>query len=257
MLFSVTVTAKNGYTECVLGSPKKFFSKSRTVEPFYCLHCTNRRQEKEIAALNSKIGLLLSKLTELESSTSPSNSPAPEASNQLSYAQAALPGPSVSPTQPGSSTAPQIRSPDRKFNIDIYGIAECEKGSRKHIRLSKDTQFVSEVLSSLDPEVTTHSVQDCIRLGKYLDSKNRPILVKLSRACDVSSILSNRYKLASSPRPSIKADMSPEERAIYSALLTQRWMLITNGVSRANIRIRGKSLYVHNKNMVQLLILCM
>ena len=41
--------------------------------------------------------------------------------------------------------------------------------------------------------------------------------------------------------------MSPEERAIYSALLTQRWMLITNGVSRANIRIQGKSLYVHNK----------
>ena len=154
---------------------------------------------------------------------SPSNSPAPEASNQLSYAQAALPGPSVSPTQPSSSTAPQIRSPDRKFNIVIYGIAECEKGSRKHIRLSKDTQIVSEVLSSLDPEVTTHSVQDCIRLGKYSDSKNRPILVKLSRACDVSSILSNRYKLASSPRISIKADMvSPEERAIYSALLTQR-----------------------------------
>ena len=118
------------------GVPQKVFLEIKdSVEPFYCLPCTNRRQE-EIAALNSKIGLL-SKLTELESSTSPSNSPAPEASNQLSYAQAALPGPSVSPTQPGSSTAPQIRSPDRKFNIVIYGIAECEKGSRKHIRLSR------------------------------------------------------------------------------------------------------------------------
>ena len=142
-------------TQSVCWGPQKvFFEIKDSVEPFYCLHCTNRRQEKEIAALNSKIGLLLSKLTELESSTSPSNSPALEASNQLSYTQAALPSPSVSPTQPGSSNAPQIRSPDRKFNIVIYGIAECEKGSQKHIRLYKDTQFVSEMLSSLDPEVT-------------------------------------------------------------------------------------------------------
>ena len=81
------------------GLPKKVFLEIKdSVEPSYCLNCTNRRQEKEIAALNSKIGLLLSKLTELESSTSPSNSPAPEASNQLSYAQAALLGPFVSPT---------------------------------------------------------------------------------------------------------------------------------------------------------------
>ena len=41
--------------------------------------------------------------------------------------------------------------------------------------------------------------------------------------------------------------MSREERITESILLSQRWRLITDGVLRANIRIRGKSLYVNKK----------
>lgn len=219
-------------------------------EPFHCPYCTNLRQEKEIAALKSTIGVLQMELAELRSSSNTTTlNTATEEPLQLTYAHITQSVPTdKSSVQPGSPTIPQIRSPDRKFNIVVYDIAECKKGFQKHVRLSKDTESVSELLNTIDTEVTSHSIQDCISLGRYSESKNRPILVKLSRTQDVSSILSRCYKLAPTPGISIKADMSREERIIESILLSERWKLITDGVTQANIRIRCNSLYV-NKNI--------
>ena len=81
---------------------------------------------------------------------------------------------------------------------------------------------------------------------KYTKARRRPILVKMSRSCEVSSILANRRKLAESPGVSIKPEMTREERSIESTLLRKRWELLNTGVHRGNIKIRGKSLFVNN-----------
>ena len=69
-------------------------------------------------------------------------------------------------------------------------------------------------------------ILDCYHLGKC-KSKPRPILVKLQRVIDASSIFANRVQL-SSPI-SIKPDISPAKLEIESTLLKERWSLIQAG----------------------------
>ena len=68
--------------------------------------------------------------------------------------------------------------------------------------------------------------------GKYnpQKSKPRPILVKLQRAIDASSILANKGSL--SAPISIQPDKSPAELQIESILLKERWNLIQAGHQR-------------------------
>ena len=112
-------------------------------------------------------------------------------------------------------------------------------------RLSNDTKEVHDIVKVVDDTIPIHSIRDCVRLGKYTKMKHRPILVKMSRTCEVQTILSNRRKLTSKPSISIKPEMSPEQRSTEK-LLQKRWELIQEGVNRANIKLRGKFLYVSN-----------
>ena len=100
-----------------------------------------------------------------------------------------------------------------KYNIVAYGIKDCQKGSSRHVHVKKDTQAVRSHIQSVDPEIPEQSLRGCVRLGKYSDTKCRPILAKLSRSHDVSLILATRGKLASNPGMSVKPDMTPQERA--------------------------------------------
>ena len=121
----------------------------------------------------------------------------------------------------------------------IFGLRESSKGTPRHIRLTSDLTAVTATLSSLDSSITDHSIHDCFRLGKYNDSRTRPVFVRLARACEALSVLSQRYKLAKSPGISIKPDLSPKERAIESMLLKECRALITSGVDHKEIKIRG------------------
>ena len=124
--------------------------------------------------------------------------------------------------------------PDKNFNVVVYGINEYPEGSFRHTRIIKYTENVSTVLQKLDPSISNNSIHDCVRLGKYKKRNHRPILVKLSRSREVTSILANRKKLAESPGVSIKPDMSKEERLAESAVLKARWELINSGTERVN-----------------------
>ena len=66
-------------------------------------------------------------------------------------------------------------------------------------------------------------------LGKFKSnqSRPRPILVKLQRTIDATTILVNRTSLSSPIF--IKPDMSPAEQKIESILLKERWLLIEGG----------------------------
>ena len=96
-----------------------------------------------------------------------------------------------------SNTIPTAAA-DRKYNIVVYGINESPKGTHIHSRVSNDVKLVSTTIQSICPDVSEQSICDCTRLGKYSSERTRPVLVKLSRACDVHSILSSRHKLAHS-----------------------------------------------------------
>ena len=107
---------------------------------------------------------------------------------------------------------------------------------------------VADVLISLDSKVHEHQIRDCQRLGKYSETKQRPILVKFSRSCDVTSILSSRAKLAERPGISIKPDMTKEEKKIESMLQECR-KLIQSGTTSSLSKLRGISLNVNNKKV--------
>ena len=87
------------------------------------------------------------------------------------------------------------------------------------VQIGEYLKSVADILSSIDTQVSQLSIRDNYRLGKYQPNWSRPILVKMTRSSEVTSILSNRHKLTSQPGMFIKADLSPKERLIESLLL--------------------------------------
>ena len=88
----------------------------------------------------------------------------------------------------------------------------------------------------------TNSIKDCTRLGKYKNNNSRPILVKLVRSHDASSILVNHHKIPADSSYSIKPLMTAEKRANESTLLRERRALIDSCVERKNIRLKYNSI---------------
>ena len=121
---------------------------------------------------------------------------------------------------------------NRKFNIVLFGVSECPKGTNRQTRQSSDLSSIATIISSLNTDVKPDSISDCFRLGKF-DPKHhqpRPLLVSLICSANVQTILANHSKLS---KPIvIKPHMSPKERFNESLLLKVRWKLIRQGVER-------------------------
>ena len=253
---------------CASVSVKAYRSIKDTGSPFLCFCCqqirSQIRSQDEVVKLNNEVRQLKEEvlqlqtvLSTLQSQASPSRQAADPVRNVTSvrsYAAAATPG-GESPSNSKLSTSSNVQtsstrlvsSSDKKFNIVIYGIDECAKGTSRSERLESDFSKVVSVVSGIDSNVHSQAIKDCFRLGKYdpQHKRPRPILVKFIRTLDVSSILSKRSVL--SPPINIKPDMSPEERLRDSVLLKERWSLIQSGISRSDIKIRKSHLYVKNK----------
>ena len=121
-----------------------------------------------------------------------------------------------------------------------------------HKRLSDDIKSVSETVHSICPDLSSQSICDCTRIGKYSEERTRPVVARLTRVQDVYKILANRHKLPRSPNNvksyvSIKPFMTKTERLTESTLLKERRALIESGTDRRDIKIRGNSLYVNNR----------
>ena len=126
------------------------------------------------------------------------------------------------PVSPRQSLLPHTRPEShesRRGNLVISGIPECPQGTRKAERLVQDQASVAAVLSSVSPSVTSQSIRDLFRLGKYKADRHRPILVKLHKYWDASIILSNKQRLSSSPEISICPDLSPTQMVTLSLLV--------------------------------------
>ena len=134
---------------------------------------------------------------------------------------------------------------DRKLLV-IYGLDECTEGTPRHVRISTDVDSVTKTIQSVCPDISCQSICGCTRLGWYSNDRHRPVLVKLTRSCDVSNILANRGKLSNLLGISIKPLMSHKERNTESILLRERYILINSGTSKSDIKIRRNALYINN-----------
>lgn len=239
-------------------------------ESFYCFPCAMAVHKSEVKELRSVVDALSKELTDLKSSIA-----SPVVNNQLLYsdvvsfnsdnagsstARAATPlapgallpraprsGPplgdpsSSGPRSPSMSKASGVN--DRKYNIVIHGLAECPKGTPRRDRISMDEQAIVE---SIKPQVSLFSplnIRDCFRLGSYVEDNvhPRPILATLTRASDVSLVLSKRF----SNGIYVKPDLSPEVRHAQYILRKERNSLIAqSNVDRKSISIRGSHIYI-------------
>lgn len=258
------------HRKCAGLSKEAFKSVCESDKPFYCPQCRLDKQELEIMSLRDLVSKLSSKLSlvcnELDSlkNSSPSSNGVHSENNNESYSSVVSGSKSPSskyetqtsantPDRSSKSNNNQLghsiptSTSERRSNLVIYGLTESNKGTLRHLRNRHDIESAGKLLSTVDPFVTENLICDCFRLGKFQDSRSRPLLVKLTRPNDVQSILMNRKKLSSSPGFAIKPDMSVEDRKTESLLLKERRTLIDSGVERSTIRISGNSIFVNRR----------
>lgn len=254
------------HRQCAGLSRKTYELLGECDSEFYCPHCRLNKQDLEIQSLRDLILSLSSELrcakdelATLKNAVESNNTSSLRDSVTPSYASVASVGGEAQPSDVPllkshdckqhhiANRQPAPQHTDRRFNLVIFGIEECPSKTPRHVRLQQDLDSAADILNSIAPQITSQSVRDSRRLGKYSDQRSRALLVQLTRATDVFSVLANRHKLSDSPGITIKADLTKKERAIESLLLKERWALIQSGVIRKNIKIRGNVILVHNK----------
>ncbi len=182
---------------------------------------------------------MLARVASLESLLPIDINSQPASYAQITSEQSSQLSPSNLPKQP-------LNDHERRYNLVFLGISEVEKGTNRHDRMKKDHMQVLSILTEVNPDIDSRCIRDCFRLGKYTDSKHRPILVKLTSANDVANILANRQALASL-KVNIQPDLPLLDRKIRSILLKERRTLIVEGVERKDIKIKGKTLTLYGK----------
>ena len=231
-----------------------FSTVSQSKDKFLCPHCMLVHCQQELHDLRFKVSQLEKKFESLSQQplaesyavavgNSTSSQPVAAGNSTSSPGAGPVPPPSSSVQPPPRFSAFQA---SRKFNIVVFGVEENAGRSSRLDRQNKDLLSISTALSSIDASVSSQSVQDHFRLGKFNSTakRPRPILVKFIRSCDASNILSKARKQPSSFL--IKPDLSPEERKKEKCLMEQRWALIQKGCDRSEIKIKGSGLYVRN-----------
>ena len=194
--------------------------------PFICPYCTSSLLQ-EVSSLRSKVSSLTSEIAVLQSQLS--------SASQTSQSFH---------SRKNQSRHPHSNSLDRRFNLVVFGIGEQVSGTPRATRLREDSTEVSSILSPLLPSFSDHSVRDCFWLGKYSSNRSRPLLVSMTRTCDVATILSNKSSLADRPHIRISSDLPLHLRKSRSILMKARYDLIRSGVERKSIRLSTDSIYV-------------
>ena len=136
----------------------------------------------------------------------------------------------------------------RKYNIIVFGVAACPRGTSHAERLSRDEAAIVQSFQDQIPSFCAMCIRDSFRLGKYTESNShpRPILVSLNRVADVNLVLSKRSSFPSVGLR-VKPDLSPEERHIESLLLKERRLLIDKGTDRGLMKLHRNCLYVSGR----------
>ena len=217
---------------------------------FCCYDCYRRKKDEQLSQLEHTVLELKAEIAKLKSPDRNEETKRTYASATTTHSAANVDVCETSHS--GLYTVSQVRpekvsQPDRKFNVILYGVAECPSGSSRSSRLESDLVSAVSVLSSVESTIQSQSIKDCFRLGKYVPNPThpRPILITMIRASDASKILPKKHLLA---KPHfIKQDMPREQRMIEAVLLNERWKLIKAGKSRNRIRISRGQIFVDKK----------
>lgn len=229
------------HRQCASLTVDAYAKAGKSQQPFYCLHCTLTSHKQEIDLLTKEVKSLTDKLNSLLPTLAANNTSQNESQVQ----------PSISQPNGKNQSEPVRSDPqssDRKFNLVIYGINESPSGTKRSDRVKHDVDSSVTILAKINNSINPTSIRDCFRLGKYKQSQGRPrpILLKLNRAMDADTILSNRSSIDDN-NITIKRDMSPQDQHKEALLLKERWLLIQSGVSKTDIKIKSSSLYVKGK----------
>ena len=211
-LYFVKAIVSLGFTEGALDYKEPCSSRhaSESSDSFRCCHCHLHRQSQELCSLWASLSTLETTFSSLSKqvaslrvhlgqSLSPdkpsSNTTAPANLNNLI---AGVVFELTSSTKPILVPPPHAQDLNQKFNIVMYELKESLCGTHKTRWQSEDLEKVESVITSLGTSVSLQSVRDCYRLGayKHQHTRPRPINVKLNRASDVSTLLSNRSSLS-------------------------------------------------------------
>lgn len=212
----------------------------------------NSSLQNETNALVLKVTSLESRLNELSQSSADALNLGDTVSTPPIHASGGMNSPPIS-VVPQAQVKPQsppynsIPRKERKFNLVVFGVDECPKGTSRSKRLESDEQVITTHIKGSVPSFTSLSIRDCYRLGRYSESSSRPrpVLISLDRVSLVQQILSKRLSLSTNTIR-IKPDLSPEERHIASIVLSERKSLIESGsvVDKTSIKIRGPRLFI-------------
>ena len=156
---------------------------------------------------------------------------------------AATPHPQAN-AHPSAISRPFRESQERRFNVVFFGIKEQSPGTPRNERIAEDMESVTNILTVASSSIPAHAVRECMRLGKFTNDRCRPLLVKLNRSCDVSSILAHSRQIYVVHKISVRPDLPFEERRSRAILWRERNNLIKDGTDRSLIRIKGNSLYI-------------
>ena len=131
----------------------------KSTGPFYCPHCRLDIQAKEINSLKVMISALTSDLSSIKSHPALSSSPSvssisPVNTSSPSYSSSVTNDRSSPPSQSQISNSVSTAS-DRKCNLVVYGIAECDKGTNRFDRLISDIDSVCQIAQSIVPSFDT------------------------------------------------------------------------------------------------------
>ena len=113
---------------------------------------------------------------------------------------------------------------DRKSNLVVFGMKECESGVNRGVHIITDTENVVQVFNEVNPKIHSSDIKDCFRLGKYKPDKVRPLLIKFHQKWKPDYILSRRSSLSS--KVYIQPDLPAAVHKIKSILYKERRSLI-------------------------------
>ena len=111
-------------------------------------------------------------------------------------------------------------------------------------------EVCTEILQHTNDDINFLSIRDCFLLSKYIVIPLDPDHIQYLLNWHGLSMLTVLYNRSKAPnRIMIKLDMNPEERKTETeaALLSERWKLISLGVDRRDIKIKGSKLLVKGK----------
>ena len=240
------------HRQCAGLSKVNFDAAKASNLPFLCPCCRLSDSSMELSALKATVDELVAEVSKLKSfcSSVTGDNVASLTHSHSEPKAASSTATSIDLLHPNKGSANKFSSSkpvqERKFYVVVFGIQELPGGSSRFAREKHDFSKLSQIFSDLENNSDhSSSIRDCHRLGRYVkgESSCRPLLVTLNSTRDVRSILQS-YNNSSDTSITIKADLSTLERKVNAILLKERWMLITSGIDRKLIKIRGPNLFL-------------